>query len=676
MKLRRTLIRAAAALLAAATSVMAAAADKDDFEQHAARIRAGPESAPLSNDTGFSKGLRCMDGLFRAYGVRNVTVVIDQIPDQTKKISVGARDMFMSATAQMTRTSHAVRLVPIVESRVFNDAKRERVVADADFAIQGSISQFDDSMLKKQRDGAVCIWHLCVGAADSDKIAGLGLDLNLVETAGMSMVPGASVKNAVLIRTHGNGYDGDLILRKFSVEFNFTLVSNEGNGQALRTLIELGAIELYGRMLKLPYWSCLGASDQDPAVSSEIDDWWEEMAADPHDSARLLGYLQLQMKAQGLYDEGSYGRGGPALLRAVRAYLMALGLSDDLNNLDARFLHKYLAADHIQVRKIAAIKLQEIAQKEGPLPPEPVAQAASPSAPTTQTAMAPSAPGTQGGPAVGRAATSPVAAAPATAAPSTGAAASAAASASASAARPAVAPSVASVPPAAVASAGTTRPVAPAPVAPAQPVAPAPVASNQPVAPPPVAAAQPVAPAPVASNQPVAPAPVASNQPVAPPPVARARPVAAASATQSPSAALTPVVYRPAPIPIEGSRPANNAAYRAGEPFYVGVISPRDGYLYCYLVDDRQRVSQFYPEPSQAPARVSGGTLTVVNSESPLLAARPERKEKVACFSSPKDLGQQPLDADSIAGLDGLKSRFAIAVSGAYAMGVFDVKVQ
>jgi hypothetical protein len=640
MKRCRTFVRGAVALVAMATSAIAAAADKDDFEQHAAKIRAGPASAPVTNDTGFGKGLRCMDGLFRDYGIRNVTVVIDTIPDATKKISVGARDMFMSATAQMTRTSHAIRLVPIVESRVFTESKRERVIADADFAIQGSISQFDDSMLKKQRDGAVCIWKLCVGAADSDKIAGLGLDLNLVETGGMSVVPGASVKNAVLIRTHGNGYDGDLIMKNFSIEYNFTLVANEGNGQALRALIELGAIELYGRMLKLPYWSCLGATDQDPTVSSEIDDWWEEMAGDPRDSARLLGYLQLQMKAQGLYDAGGNGTGGPALLRAVRAYLMALGLPDDLNHLDVRFLRKYLQADHAEVRKVAAAKLQEIAQKEGPLPPEPVAQAAAPGGATgtaaapqvaasgqgtrsTATAVASSAPGTQGGPAVARAAV------PA----------------------PVAVTSVVTVPP------------APAAVQPA--VAAATVASALSPSTPPI---QPVAPLPAVAAATVHPAPA---------PSVASRPVVAAATAPPPAAAATPAIYHPAPMPIEGSRPANNAAYRAGEPFFVGVITPRDGYLYCYLVDEQKRITQFYPTPTQSGARLSSGTLTVVNSDSPLLAGRPERKEKVACFASAKDLGRQPLDTEVIGGgLDGLKTRFAIAVSGAYAMGVLDVKVQ
>lgn len=645
MKLGATLVRTAVVLIASAMSLIAAAADKDDFEQRADRLRGGPASAPQSNETGFSKGLKCMDGLFRAYGINNVTVVLDTIPDATKKINVGARDMFLSATAEMTRTSHAIRLVPIVDTRVFTETKRERVVSEADFAIQGSISQFDESMLQKQRDGAVCIWKLCIGAADSDKISGLGLDLNLVETAGMSLVPGASVKNAVLLRKHGNGYDGDLTVKNFSVQANYTLQSGDGNGQALRTLIELGAIELYGRMLKLPYWSCMGASEQDPVVSAEIDDWWEEMAADPRSSTRLFGYLQFQMKSQGVYGGEINGRGNEALLRAVRAYELALGMPDDLN-LNGQFLHKYLAADHVQVRKVAVVKLAEINQKEGPLAPEPVAQAVPPGVPSgTNPTTAQASPAAAGSPLTQN-----------TPAPNAPAAQVAAAPQSTRTPQSAAAPS---------ASAVTTPP---APVAAAQPaLAAAPNSAAQAS----TAAARPAAPQPVAAAQSAAGSAAVTAQTVAPTSVAAAQPA-------QPAASMQRAVYRaPQPvatIPIEGSRPTSDGAYRAGEPFFVGVLPPRDGYLYCYLLDDRQHVSQFYP--AQTPTRLSGGTLTVLNAESPLVASRAGRRQQVACFSSPKDLGRQPLEPSTVLGLEALKTRFAIAVSGAYAMGVLDVKVQ
>jgi hypothetical protein len=401
-------------------------------------------------------------------------------------------------------------------------------------------------------------------------------------------------------------------------------------------LIELGAIELYGRMLKLPYWTCLGASDQDPIVSSEINDWWEELAGDPRNTGRLMGYLQYQMRAQGVYDGEINGRGSEALLRGVRAYSLALGLPDDLN-LDVRFLRKYLAADQAQVRKIAVLKLAEINQKEGPLPPEPVAQAAPPGAPAAagaQTAQqtAQATPGGTG------ASTAPTTSAPQTASAAQG---------------PAIAQGQ---------TAGTAQTVA---------------AASSTQATTGAGAARPATPPVPAASAAGAPAALAQT---APPASAATRPVASAAPAHPAAAGIVPAVYRPAApvatIPIEGSRPANNSTYRAGEPFFVGVISPRDGYLYCYMIDDQQRISQFYPAPAQSPSRLSGGTLTVLNSNSPLLASRPEHKEKVACFSSPKDLGRQPLEPASVQGLDALKTRFAIAVSGAYAMGVFDVNVQ
>ncbi len=688
MKLRKAL-RIACALVALAASSIAVAADKDEFEQRAEKLRSGPERAPLENDTGFSKGLKCMDGLFRTFGVRNVTVIIDEIPDATKKVNVGARDMFMSATSQMTRTTHAIKLVPMVESRIFTESKRERVISDADYVIQGSISQFDDSMLMKQRDGAVCLFHVCVGAAQSDGFSGLGLDLNMVETAGLSLVPGADVRNAVLIRKKGNGIDGDITIGKFGAQYNFTVVSHDGNGQALRTLVELGAIELFGRLLKLPYWSCLGANDRDPEVRSEIDDWWEEMAADPRDRGRLFAYLQIQMRAQGVYDGDVNGRVDQALLRAVRAYRFAMGQSEDLS-LDSTFLRQYLAADHSEARKIAATKLAEINQREGPLAP-PVAQ--NPAAPAASTVAANGAtpPGTPpavahpAGPApmVAQAAPTagqPVASRAAAAAPPAGQAVAPQAAVAAPPIGQAVAPQVAAVAPPAVA-----RPASPAPMV-ARPAPPA----GQPVAP------QAAAAAPAAVAHPASPAPTAAQalppggraaagqvapQAVAAAPAAAAHPVSAAPAPGAGSAqADWPVqqaVYHPeASVPtihMRGSRPANNGAYRAGEPFFVGLVSPSDGYLYCYLIDDEQRVSQFYPAPTQPLARVYGGTLKVVNSGSTLRA----RPEAVACFTSPKDLGRQPLDVASITGgLEGLKTRFASAVSDTFAMGVLDVKTQ
>jgi hypothetical protein len=637
---------AAAAMLALGLTRFAAAADKDDMERAADRVRSGPKAAPVQNDTSFAAGLKCMDNLFRSYGVHNVSVVIDEIPDATKKVNVGARDMFISATSQMTRASHAVRLIPVVDSKVFSESKRQRVVADSDFVIQGSISQFDDSMLQKQRDGAVCLWYLCIGAADSDTFSGLGLDLNLVETSGMTLVPGANVRNAVLIRKHGKGFDGDLTIKKFSTQYNFTLVSSDGNGQALRTLVDLGAIEMYGRLLKLPYWSCLGVTDEDPDVKAEINDWWEEMAGDEHDHRRLLAWLQIQMRAQGLYAGDITGRPDAALLRAVRAYRMALGQPDDLN-LNAAFLRRYLEADHYEVRKVAAARLEEIAQKEGPLPP-PVAAA----------------PPVQGPQQPGPGASAPAAAndaAPASTTPGPAAA--------------NVAPATPGAVNAKVAAANPAAPAAPgsAPSSAGAPATTAPIAHNSsPAAPAPAGTPQAATPAPTSSATQLPNAHVAAEAPDAHAPPAAGQPAGAQPAVYRPSAPVTT-------IRIEGTRPANKSAYKPGEAFYVGVMPSHSGYLYCYLVEDQQKVSLIHSNSTQTGVHVSAGALSVFPSDAaaPLVAGRSGHRQDVACFSSAKDLGKAPLDVAGLhGGIDALRARFATATGGNYEHGVFNVKTQ
>jgi hypothetical protein len=168
-------------------------------------------------------------------------------------------------------------------------------------------------------------------------------------------------------------------------------------------------------------------------------------------------------------------------------------------------------------------------------------------------------------------------------------------------------------------------------------------------------------------------------------------PVAAHTVAQTPEAApppaaALPAVYHPATaepvistIRIEGTRPANNHAYKPGEAFFVGVRPQRSGYLYCYTIDDAQHASQFYPAATHTAARVGGNAVQVLPGDGglPLLAGRPGHRQEVACFSSAKDLGRAPADAATLhGGIEALRTRFAAASGGNFEQGVFNVKVQ
>ena len=76
----------------------------------AVREAVNPQDRAQRSITNFSPALRCMDGLLFNAGVRDLTMVMDDMRDATQKVPVGARDMMTSAVSEMTRRSRAVRL--------------------------------------------------------------------------------------------------------------------------------------------------------------------------------------------------------------------------------------------------------------------------------------------------------------------------------------------------------------------------------------------------------------------------------------------------------------------------------------------------------------------------------------------------------------------------------------
>ena len=69
----------------------------------------GPKAVPQRNVTHFADGLRCMDDMLYRFGVRDVSVMIEDMQDQSRRLGAGTRDMMVSAFADMTRRSRGVR---------------------------------------------------------------------------------------------------------------------------------------------------------------------------------------------------------------------------------------------------------------------------------------------------------------------------------------------------------------------------------------------------------------------------------------------------------------------------------------------------------------------------------------------------------------------------------------
>lgn len=297
--------------------------------------RLGPKAKPTRNITGFASSLRCMDQLMIDFGVPTLAVMMEDLTDQTGGVKAGTRDMLIAAVTDMTRRSRAVRVNAFgndsgnLVSYITAAGRQSVYQGMPPYDIRGSISQLDEGLAREQVDGGVA--HDAFGAGASRSASGtvLGLDLSVISTDDLSVVPGVSSRNSIVIMESGRSVDADAMIEKVGLNFSLSLSDAEGKAQALRTLIELATVELFGRLHKLPYWTCLGLDGEQAEIQTEVADWFYSMRA----HGELAAYVKDQLWLRGYY-RGALDLEDPAeLRRALAAYRVAAKLpeSDELD---------------------------------------------------------------------------------------------------------------------------------------------------------------------------------------------------------------------------------------------------------------------------------------------------------------------------------------------------------
>ena len=287
-------------------------------------------AAPAS---GFAAALRCMDVLLLEHGTRDLSVMVEELTDPAQRQAAGTRELMMLALSDMTQRSRAIRVVS-VDNAGANAGKRDIHAVAPQYVLRGSIRQIEGAPLLRTADGG--------GTAGATSV--IGIDLALLHSHDMSLVPGTSSLN-VLTARRASGGSLQVQMRKFGVAFEPTWSGQDAPSSAMRSLAELASIEMVGRLAKVPYWTCLGATDADEAVQAEIRDWYDTMAARP---AEIIQYFQLQLRNRRAYDGAIDGTVNPAFKDAVARYREAMGQAREAK-LSLEFFQAYLKADHPQV---------------------------------------------------------------------------------------------------------------------------------------------------------------------------------------------------------------------------------------------------------------------------------------------------------------------------------------
>jgi len=279
--------------------------------------------------TNFTPALRCMDELMFRLGTRDVTLMMEELRDATQKVPVSARDMMTSAVSEMTRRSRAVRLSVFGTDQQNLQQLLQQAQQTSPFAVvpeynlRGTISQLDEDV---RRDSSAFgfltsqVFGLRFGS--ESKFSVLGFDSAVVRTDTLTLVPGVASKNTTVIaRRDTSAGDGQARILNAATVFSFSAGRSEGTAQAARNMVELAAIELVGKLIRAPYWQCVGTPDDHPEVLREVEDWFLGM-----DEAERTVFLKERMRERRYFDGALDAEPTPAFAQALRDYRRALGL--------------------------------------------------------------------------------------------------------------------------------------------------------------------------------------------------------------------------------------------------------------------------------------------------------------------------------------------------------------
>lgn len=309
-----------------------------------------PVTAPVRSISNFSESLVCMDRMLRDYGKGMTLITSKIIPDTSGKVSVSMKDMAITALSQMSRTSESFRYVDYEVDALRQDTVQNLTtlmlnagqmhLPKPTLYISGSISYLDQNVMVDRLGAGIAHERFETGYNRDLQASAFGLELHLGDFDSRTLLPGVDSANEIVVANAARAVDAGGRIHKTGVQFNVQQEVSQGTGPAVRTLVELGLIELIGKWARVPYWQCLAIDQAHPEYQRQLRAWWDEMKGDPR-----LRLFQTALHSAGYYAGGIDGVPSPALRAAVARFQADRSVTVS-GNLDFETYEK-LVADYV-----------------------------------------------------------------------------------------------------------------------------------------------------------------------------------------------------------------------------------------------------------------------------------------------------------------------------------------
>jgi Domain of unknown function (DUF4384) len=263
-----------------------------------------PLTQPTRSFSSYSGALGCMDRLLRDMRMPTTLITSKNIPDPSGKVTVATKEMIITALSQMSRTSGAFRYVDYEVDLIRQDtvqnlttlligANQLQIQRPALY-VSGAVTFADINVASNDADVGTSASRLETGYSKNRSGTLIGLELHLGEFRTRTLIPGIDTANEVVISNSGWGVDVAGRIGSYGVQFNVGKEFNQGTSGAVRTLVELGVIELVGKWSRVPYWQCLSLDQTHPDFQRTLMDWFRD-----EEGAQLAKNVQAMLHTRG-----------------------------------------------------------------------------------------------------------------------------------------------------------------------------------------------------------------------------------------------------------------------------------------------------------------------------------------------------------------------------------------
>lgn len=285
-----------------------------------------PAVEPVRAITSFSDSLSCMDGLLRQSNISETVVAVKTVKDPSGKAAVAAGEMIVTALSQMSKTSGAFKVADFEVDPLKQDTVQtltnlllptgSMAIPAPQLYISGAISYLDQGVLRKSNSAGISHGENGeLGISGDLQTTALGLELHIGDFLTRTLYPGIDSANEIVAANKGFGIDGGAKIKKTGVQFSLERNLSQGVGGAMRTLVDLGTIELVGKLTKVPYWQCLSLDQAHPEFQRELLDWYGGMG----DSSKVK-FFQTGLKNLGYYSGKVDGKSSKEFREALSAF--------------------------------------------------------------------------------------------------------------------------------------------------------------------------------------------------------------------------------------------------------------------------------------------------------------------------------------------------------------------